>query len=95
MGLSSRELRWASMSEEISNLSAGRARIGGRPRGVNITKRFTVALTARQYLDLNDVALFEGATMTAIVRRAIDQEIRRLVSRARAYRDATKLGESG
>jgi hypothetical protein len=49
----------------------------GRPAGVNITKRFTVALTARQYLALNEAALFEGATMTAIVRRAVDYELRR------------------
>lgn len=50
----------------------------GRPVGRTITKRFTVALTARQYLALNEVATFEGQTMTAIVRRAITQELRRL-----------------
>jgi hypothetical protein len=41
-------------------------------------KRFTFLLTARQYLALNEVAVFEGQTMTAIVRRAIAQELRRL-----------------
>lgn len=56
----------------------------GRPRGAEITKRFTVALTARQYLALNDASLFEGQTMTAIVRRAVDQELRRTASHRRA-----------
>jgi hypothetical protein len=49
----------------------------GRPRGVTIIKRSSIALTSEQYLELNNLAVFEGTTMAAIVRRAITQEIRR------------------
>ena len=48
-------------------------------RGVN--KRLTLIVTADQYIALNNVANFEGATMTAIVRRAIVEELLRIRDR--------------
>jgi hypothetical protein len=44
----------------------------GRPRGSdNIIKKFTVAFTAGEYLAMNDRAVFEGCSMTDIIRRAV------------------------
>ena len=54
----------------------GRGRIG-RPPGRNITKRFTVAFSMEQYIELNEQAVFEERSMTYVVRKAVDEYLQR------------------
>jgi hypothetical protein len=50
-----------------------------KPRGrpsLKLGKKFSVAMRMDQYIALNEVAVYEGCDLAAIVRSAIDQYLR-------------------